>query len=204
MPSHLGFEPFSLKRTELLSATLPPRKSPLNRSDSRAWSRPLPLGYSLGRSLQPCTINTCTHILFYVKKKSGMEEKPHAIKIYFCFLKKEKEKVELSRHSACLLREASPERRSSLGRRCACQPGQGQGPGGPPPHASGASSGRERGWREGGGGRAARTDSGPAGQRRPLQLMLFLPGAWRALRGEGSPPPACAVPSLSGLILVGL
>lgn len=40
MPSHLGFEPFSLKRTELLSAMLPPRKSPLNRSDSRARSRP--------------------------------------------------------------------------------------------------------------------------------------------------------------------
>ena len=80
----------SPRRKELLSARPPP--AGLHSAGLRAELRAdhLPLGYSLGRSLQPCIINTCIRILLYVKKKWGMEEKPHTIKIYFCFLKKER------------------------------------------------------------------------------------------------------------------
>ena len=80
----------------------------------------------------------------------------------------------------------------------------GQGLGRPPPRARGGLAGWERAWREGGGGHASRTASGSAGQRQPLQSVLVLPGAWGALRGEGSPPAACTLLSLSGFILVGL
>ena len=80
----------------------------------------------------------------------------------------------------------------------------GQGLGRPPPSARGGLAGWERAWREGGGGHASRTALGSAGQRQPLQSVLVLPGAWGALQGEGSPPAACALLSLSGFILVGL
>lgn len=89
-PSHLAFEPFSLKknRAPVGQATPTGLCSAGLRAELRADR--LPLGYSLGKSLQPCTINTCICILLYVKEKGGMEEKPHTIKIYFCFLKKER------------------------------------------------------------------------------------------------------------------
>lgn len=58
----------------------------------------LPLGCPREEVFKPCTINTCIHILLYVKKNGGKEEKPHTIKIYFFFFKRERSAVQV--HSA--------------------------------------------------------------------------------------------------------
>lgn len=58
----------------------------------------LPLGCPGEEVFKPCTINTCIHILLYVKKNGGKEEKPRTIKIYFFFFKRERSAVQV--HSA--------------------------------------------------------------------------------------------------------
>lgn len=89
----------------------------------------LPLGCPGKEVFKPCTINTCIHILLYVKKNGGKEEKPRTIKIYFFFLR---ENVVLFR---CILRwlrwGASPWRRAPGAVAEGHQPGPAAGPGPP-------------------------------------------------------------------------
>lgn len=77
-PSHLGFEPFSLKKNRAPVGQATPCRSPLSRSESRAQSRPFTSRLFPGK--KPSTLHhKYVYLSYYMLRRKGEWKRSHIL-----------------------------------------------------------------------------------------------------------------------------